>query len=519
MSVSHEWKALKITWFLLFAGLVIRIILGGQFLLSPDETNYWQWSRYLDLGYHDHPPMIAWTIWLSTKLFGQHEWAVRLPTITGLTIAMLYMALLAEKMFSWRTAMHVTVLNQGILLFNGAALIATPDGMLLPCWAGACYHGSEALEENSMGQWLMTGFWFGIGLLSKYTMVLFLPSLLLCIIMIRQYRRRLFQVRPWAGLLLGFILFTPVIIWNMHNEWATFRHVFYMGGIDEGSFFTFRYIVDFLASQAALLSPFVFLLVLTAWLFRTAASRLVKEDAYYLLWMSLPTFLIFLFLAFHSRVYGNWPAPGYLTAIVLITALYSSDHSRLTKHAGKIWTLTVLTAYLMTLPVLTQVVYPVLPLPIDLDRTARETIGWDKLGDEVHEVLATMPDDKETFIFGIRYQFASELAFYVPGQPRTVSINRWNRPNVYDFWFDDSMLLGQNGVGVIRDMKYATQLATVFDRIELARKVPVYRQSPWKGREKVAEYYIYRGYGFQGGLRWRPADADDIRATDRQTGS
>ena len=510
-------RAFKITWLLLVAGLLFRIVLSNQFLLTPDETNYWQWSRYLDLGYHDHPPMIAWTIWLSTWLFGQHEWAVRLPTIIGLTIAMIYMALLAAKMFSWKTSLHVTILNQGILLFNGAALIATPDGMLLPCWAGATYHAVSALEDNRTGQWLLTGLWFGAGMLSKYTMLLFLPSLLLCIIMIKPYRKGLFHPAPWLGLLAGLLVFSPVIIWNTNNEWATFRHVFYMGGIDNKGFFSLNYIGDFLAEQAALLSPLVFILILFAWFFAPGRKKINRADASYLVWMSLPTFLIFVLLSLHSRVYGNWPAPGYLTAVVLITALHVSSRIKLTTQSSKIWGFTVFTAYILSVPVLVQVVYPVLPVPVHLDRTARETKGWDILGKAVDNARRSMPRPEETFIFGIRYQLASELAFYVPGQPRTVSINRWNRPNVYDFWFNDAMLLGKNGVGVVRDKKYAEELKTVFERVELENKVEIYRESPWLGHEKVGTYYIYKAYGFQGGLRWHPRDTDDIRATIKQT--
>lgn len=517
MSTPQELNARRATWLLIAAGLVLRVLLGGQFLLSPDEANYWQWSRYLDLGYHDHPPMIAWTIRLATELFGQHEWAVRLPTVLGVTLAMVYTAMLAAGMFSWRTAFHVTLLNQGILLWNGAALIATPDGMLLPCWAGACYHGWRALDKNSPGQWLATGLWFGLGMLGKYTMALFLPSLLLCILVVRPWRGRLLQPFPWLGLLLGLLLFFPVIIWNMRNEWATFRHVFYMGGIDAGGFFTFRYVGDFLAEQAALLSPVVFLLILAAWYSVLRKGAYPGAESRFLAWMSLPTFIVFLFLAFHSRVYGNWPAAGYLAAVVLLAAVHGPEKT-FTLFRPRKWGLSVIIAYLMTVPVLVQVVYPLLPIPVDLDRTARETAGWDALGREVGKTVAGMPEPDNTFIFGIRYQIASELAFYVPGRPRTVSINRWNRPNVYDFWFDDDMLRGKNGVGVTRDPKYADQLATVFGRIEPAGEVPVYRRSPWRGRELVATYYIYRAFDFQGGLRWLPRHSGDIRATSKQAG-
>lgn len=520
MSATKEWSGgLRAAWLVLLLGLAVRLVLSARFNLVPDETSYWQWSRYLALGYQDHPPMIAWTIWLSTHLFGQNEFAVRLPSVLGLTLATFYITLMAARWFSGRVAFHVAVLSQGILLFNGTALIATPDGLLLPCWAGACYHAGQALKGNRFRQWLFTGIWFGLGLLSKYTIVLFLPSLLLCVIFIKSYRRRLFQAAPWLGLLLSFIIFIPVIIWNSNNEWATFRHVLYMGGIDVRSFFTWKYILDFLLVETALLSPVVMLLIVAAWLTGWRGRGPRTDDVSYLVWTSLTTFLVFLLLSFHSRVYGNWPTPAYLTAIVLIAALYSPgrlDPGRWPSLTNRVWLLAVFTAYLMTVPVLVQVIVPVLPISVKLDRTARETIGWNRLGRVVHQVFGTMPRPDHTFIFGLRYQIASELAFYVPGQPRTVAINRWGRPNVYDFWFDDSILRGQDGVGVTKSRDSLRQLRQVFARVELALELPVYRDSPLRGLEKVETFYIYRAYDFKGGQRWRPRIRNDIRATKQR---
>jgi undecaprenyl-diphosphatase len=427
------------------------------------------------------------------------------------------MALLAARMFSWNTAFHVVLLCQGILLFNGAALIATPDGMLLPCWAGATFHASHALKKNRFSQWLATGFWFGLGLLSKYTMLLFLPSLFLCILFIKPYRLRLFHVAPWLGLIFGLVMFTPVLIWNSNNEWATFRHVLYMGGLDTSSFFTLRYVGDFLAEQFALLSPLVFCLVLLAWITGNSRQYPINTDVQFLVWMSLPTFLVFLLLSLHSRVYGNWPAAGYLTAMVLIAYFYSSTRSSFKNQPKRIWKLTVFTAYLITLPIMVQVIYPILPVPVKYDRTAREAIGWDHLGINVAEVMDSMNDSQDPFIFAIRYQHSSELAVYVPGQPRTVSINQWHRPNVYDYWFNDKMLIGRDGVGVIDNKDFIKLLKQVFVRVEFERKLPVYRTSPWRGRELVKTYYIVKAYGFKGGQRWKPREADDIRATKKQT--
>ena len=73
-SAQQELRCRRLTWLVLALALAGRLLISAHFLLSPDETNYWQWSRYLDIGYYDHPPMIAWTIWLATQLFGASAW-------------------------------------------------------------------------------------------------------------------------------------------------------------------------------------------------------------------------------------------------------------------------------------------------------------------------------------------------------------------------------------------------------------------------------------------------------------
>jgi len=513
LRTTKEWNCLVATWLLILGGMILRLVVGAHFLLVPDEANYWQWSRHLALGYHDHPPMIAWTIWLATRLLGQTELAVRLPTIFGLTLTSVYLARLSARWFSCRLAFHVVLVLQVLLLYNGAALIATPDGLLIPCWAAATYHAAMALSERSPGQWLATGIWFGLGMLSKYTMALFLPSLLFTMLAHPDHRRQLASPWPWLGLVLAGLLFSPVLVWNSHNHWATFRHVLYQGGVDSPSLLTFRFLGEFFGTQFLLLSPLIFLMLLFAWL-PDGLHRLRKTDAAFLRIMSITGFTVFLLLSLHVRIYGNWPAPCYLTGLILVAALYSPGGPGRGRRRTRLWTAAVSMALVMSGLVMIQVVYPLLPLPISLDRTARETTGWKELARIVDREKAAMPRPGRTFVFGLRYQQASELAFYMDGQPETVSINRWTRPNVYDYWFSDQELLGWDAVGVYEWQGMADLLAPLFDRMDPPRTIRLYRRSPWLGPQEVQTLYLVRGYGFKGGLRWQPRTAGDIRATE-----
>jgi undecaprenyl-diphosphatase len=127
-----------------------------------------------------------------------------------------------------------------------------------------------------------------------------------------------------------------------------------------------------------------------------------------------------------------------------------------------------------------------------------------------------MPRPEQTFLFGIRYQIASELAFYTPGQPETVSINRWSRPNVYDYWWEDKDLLGFDAVGATAKPQNRQRLLEAFERVDEPVELKVYKT---RGlfldalfREPIRTFYLYRAYGFKGGLRWQPKDAKDVRA-------
>ena len=236
----------------------------------------------------------------------------------------------------------------------------------------------------------------------------------------------------------------------------------------------------------------------------------------------------FAVLSLHTRVYGNWPGAGFLTASILIAALFAGktnniliNSSRIINYIGrmgrKTWPWAVGTSYLLTLLVLTQAIWPVMPIPTELDRTSTEIQGWKNLGTTAGEMVRHMPNPQETCLFGLRYQTASELAFYAPGKPLTVSINKWNRPNVYDYWWKDDDLIGWDAVGVTYDSQsHRNRLYQVFEHVDPPFELRIYRNSIFKKKEPVEKpvkiLYLYRAYGFKGGLRWIPPDRSDIRA-------
>src|ERR1043166_9632917 len=57
----------------------IAVLLVTPLQLYPDEAQYWWWAQSPDWGYFSKPPLIAWIIWLTTRL-SDAEWAIRLAS-------------------------------------------------------------------------------------------------------------------------------------------------------------------------------------------------------------------------------------------------------------------------------------------------------------------------------------------------------------------------------------------------------------------------------------------------------
>lgn len=521
MTKTVRDKYMVMAWMLIAGLTAVRILYAQAFPLVPDETNYWQWSRYLAWGYHDQAPMIAWAIRLFTNILGHTELAVRLPSIVSMTIASVYMVLLAKHWFSSKVAWHTALLTQSIFIFNVGAVLATADGLQGAAWAGASYHVARGFKDHQWRHWIVGGVWFGFGMLSKYTMVLFLPFVF--IFGLLRCRQRLMALRPYIGCLIGVLMFVPVIGWNAANDWNSVRHVAHLGGADEHFQLRLDYLAEYIGSQAGLVTPLAFGIICAGWIWVLRYWKKEERWIYtYLCATSLPMVAGFALLSLHNRVYGNWPCAAYLTGCVLAAAIWSQyrDGDKPPKREGtpKIWRWTVWSSAILTTIVFVHVVFPILPIPVKMDRTVYEIRDWESLGARVAEVQNTMPRPKDVFLFGSKYQTASELAFYVPNNPFTVSINRWHRPNVYDYWWQDEDLLLKDAVGVLGDNRSQKRLQEIFKEVAPPEPFHFYplqrgiRSQPSPTPFKT--YYIYRCYGFKGGLRWIPPDKDDIRVAD-----
>jgi 4-amino-4-deoxy-L-arabinose transferase-like glycosyltransferase len=110
---------------------LLRLLAAALLPLSPDEAYYWQWSREPAFGYFDHPPVVAWLIALSTRLFGLSPLAVRLPAVLGATLLSVLLWHSARQRLDDSTALRLVLFLSLTPLFHLGGVIITPDTPLV----------------------------------------------------------------------------------------------------------------------------------------------------------------------------------------------------------------------------------------------------------------------------------------------------------------------------------------------------------------------------------------------------
>ena len=382
--------------------------------LYPDEAQYWFWAQHPAFGYYSKPPLVAWLIALTTGVFGDSEFAIRLsaPLLHAGVAALVYGV--GSRLYDTRIGLWSALAYASLPGASVSAFIISTDAPLLLCWAAALYAFIRARNAAGWGWWIAVGVACGLGLLAKYAMAYWMLSALGYVAALRDERRHLCPLLAAFG--IGLVLYSPNFWWNWSNGFVSYIHVKDNAGLDEpllhpGAF------LEFFASQFAVFGP----VFLTTLLLMAASPRTLAEPrAWLLATFALPTLVMMLAVSLLSRANANWAAPAFISATVLVVA-WALRRGRLGLVVLSIGLNLVATALLFTgRDVLTTLG---VELPAKYDPLARLR-GWRALGATVGAALAHHPgftlfaDDRETL---------AALIYYV--RPHPFDAVKWKLKN------------------------------------------------------------------------------------------
>jgi hypothetical protein len=201
--------------------LLIHLVCMISADLLVEEAYYWNYAQHLDFSYLDHPPMVALLIKFSTSIFGTNELGVRITSLICWLLTALFSYKLT-RLINRNAAIYAVMLLAILPFFFIQSLVITPDLPLLVCWSASLYCLYRALILNEARYWYLAGFWLGLGMLSKYTIVLLGLATLYYVITVPTARQWFRRKEPYACVLIAALLFTPVIYWNATHQWASF---------------------------------------------------------------------------------------------------------------------------------------------------------------------------------------------------------------------------------------------------------------------------------------------------------
>ncbi|MDQ2780659.1 MAG: glycosyltransferase family 39 protein [Pseudomonadota bacterium] len=214
-------------------------------LMLPDEGRYvgvaWEMMHSGDwltptlngLPFFHKPPLFYWITAASMSLFGLHEWAGRLASVTGAALGAFSLWWFLRRWWGERAAdlTAVALLAQPLYFLGGQ--FANLDMLVAGCITATIVLGADAALSIDAGRpWrvALAGAWAtaALGVLAKGLIGIVIPggTLLLWLLLLRRWRL-MGQLLWWPGLLLFAVIAVPWF-WAMQQRFPDFLHYFFV---------------------------------------------------------------------------------------------------------------------------------------------------------------------------------------------------------------------------------------------------------------------------------------------------
>jgi dolichol-phosphate mannosyltransferase len=498
--------------------VLLRLLYMGAPELLFEEAYYWNYAQHLDIGYLDHPLMVAWLIKATTVLLGNTEFAVRLGAFMCWFVTAYFIFKLTLDLFNRSIAYRALAIIAVLPVYFSFGFFMSPDAPMTACWAMAVYFFYQIIVHDKKQAWLGVGAAIGLGLISKYTMAL-LGAVIVLFLWIDQPSRKWFsRLEPYAAAIIALLIFSPVVIWNFQHDWASFT---FQSQGRLASKFSFS-LPRFIGNVIVFLTPAGVLSVAAITLSRksflenmTAFSRWPEKQLgrnYFLLtWLSLFPVAVFAAISLFRASKLNWTGPCWLALVplmaILLTPKSDEASTRLIAWCRRTW-LPILVILLLVYGA--SLHWLSLGLPGIGYPQNMHLIGWRTLGGEMEKLVTRLEQETgdDILIVGMdRNKIASGLAFYRTQYIESTNTKTAHIPAsqtasehlfasvglMYEFWFPLAQQHGKTMLLVSNDKNHL-QTRRVLERIKTAGEISAMIFS--KNGQPSGRYYyrLIKGY-------------------------
>ncbi len=403
--MNEASRRLAVAPVMVVIGLRSALILGfsGRYGWQRDELYYWVAGHHLAGGYVDYPPVTALISWTANAVFGASLTGFRLFTVAAGALVILLGALVARELGGGRLAQVGAASAIGfspiLLATNGLFQPVSFDqltSMLL------LYLALRLLLRPSFGLWPLLGLVVGVGLETKYTMIVLAGVLLVSFAV---FRRDALDLR---GLLLAgaiaAVVFAPNLVWEARHGWISV-HWFLHPGPSATSETRPQYLVDMLIETGFVGVPLA-----------VAGTRLLWRDRALRPLAVAVVGTIAAYFILHGKFYYAAPAALFAVAAGGVPfERWATGRSRRLAVAAAVLALGTILALPITVPVLplrTADAWGIVGARSDY----QDEVGWPALAATVGRLSAGEP-----VVVAANYGEAGALDLYGRGLPPVAS--------------------------------------------------------------------------------------------------
>ena len=419
--------------------LLVHLACGDRYGVFRDEMYFLACGRHLAWGYVDQPPVIAVLARLAAELAGTTVTGLRWPAYLAHAATIALTARLAARLGGGRVAQAlaaVVALASPALL--GATHLLTMNALEPLLWTATALSVHRAVEGDRRGGWLLAGACVGVGLLNKYSIVLWVLALLAGLLATRA-RRAL--ASPWllAGVALAAALALPNFVWQARRGFPMLELLGHMGE-KNAEFRWLGYATEVAYEQGPA----------TAFVWIAGLGSLLRDRLGGRRWLGLAFLVVAIGIGLlHGKPYFLAPAfPALLAAGACAMAGTGPRPSRAAIATGAVALLSGVLAAPFSLPVLSPPAYQALLARLGMRGNAprekldvgaplpsffADQLGWPALVAAVARARDALPPEQRarTAVFAQDYGLASAIDLYGPGLglPRATSGH-----NSYWYW-------------------------------------------------------------------------------------
>ena len=470
--------------FLLLFFLFIKLLFVIYAAPLPDEAYYWLWSRNVAISYFDHPPLATWAQALILNFSDNKYFEIRALPIFSLGFVLIILVLWQRqisKIPDCNTYLKSIVLFLAFPIYAVFFCISFPDFLLITLLFASSFFLFLYFDRSNdritrLYYWYFAVLLFSLALLTKYNATLFGAGVLAYVL----YKKKNIGGPSYghiiASTIIIFIMQTPVLFWNVSNDFASFS--FHLNERLDQSYgvpIILKNAFGFLLGVLLAFSP-IFIFNLKSNIFFKNYSTDSKK------FIAMSKFVLFLsvisclFLCLFTTVLYYWLTP----AIILLTPfLVDIIRSKTLQYLHIFYGILISVVLLINVSF-----FPVSAFFGDIDRETAILFGWERIVEIVDKEKHASGTEKVVFS---DYRLGSLYIFHSGDFEADVVMEE--RKTQFDIWREEGHVFEEKALIIAdNDFPIGKKISSRFQKIEFVRDIEIRI-----GNTLVKKYQVFLG--------------------------